>query len=278
MGFRTARWTYTRRLVAASFLALIAADVAWLRGSLSATELFDVLRLTDPLAAMEVTLATRAPVQDVLVGATILLVVAAILGPVFCSWACPLGLLLNLNDAACRTARRLLRLPRKRSSRLAWAPTIRYAVLGTTVGFALTARMPAFQALSPINLVGWGATFARGPALWILVAIAVIEWFVPRLWCRAACPLGALYSLAARAAPFRVRIDPCEAGKVRCGLCTANCPMGIRVMEDYTLADASSVDDASCTRCGSCLDACPRPVLRIGFARGKPVGSPTSTH
>ena len=43
--------------------------------------------------------------------------------------------------------------------------------------------------------------------------------------------------------------------------------MGIRVMEDHSLAGKSSVDDPSCTRCGSCLDACPRSVLGFGFSQ-----------
>jgi ferredoxin len=36
-------------------------------------------------------------------------------------------------------------------------------------------------------------------------------------------------------------------------------------MEEYTLAGKLSIDHPDCTRCGSCIDACPRGVLKLGF-------------
>ena len=41
--------------------------------------------------------------------------------------------------------------------------------------------------------------------------------------------------------------------------------MGIRVTEDYVQAQRDSVDHPDCTRCGACVDACPRPLLTLGF-------------
>ena len=49
--------------------------------------------LADPLAVLQITLKNNYFSTDLLIGAAIALVIAAILGTVFCSWMCPFGLL-----------------------------------------------------------------------------------------------------------------------------------------------------------------------------------------
>ena len=76
---------------------------------------------------------------------------------------------------------------------------------------------------------------------------------------------AARHEVAARSAEHP---DPALAGQYPCRMCTVHCPMGIAVMEDYALVGAPVVDHPDCTRCGSCIDACPRGTLRLGF-RGR---------
>ncbi|KAF4531304.1 hypothetical protein B566_EDAN019407 [Ephemera danica] len=54
------------------------------------------LPLADPLAVAQVAVATGGFTQDMLLGAGLVLLLAAFCGPVFCSWACPFGLLSEL--------------------------------------------------------------------------------------------------------------------------------------------------------------------------------------
>ena len=271
-------WTVLRRLTAVAFLALLWLAAApwfpWFRGSATATTSFGWLHLTDPLAALEITLASRSATAAVWGGVLLLLAVALVFGPIFCSFVCPLGLVLDLNQSVRRWllpkklhAGDTVRLPR------AW----RFGLLASCLAFSVIAGWPLFQSVSPINALAWALCFGVGSALWLLVGTVVVEWFAPRLWCRALCPLGALYSLVGRRGRFRVHIHPTLAGQTPCQQCTRRCPMGIRVMEDFSTAGKSWVDHPDCTRCGNCVDVCPRGVLRLGFRSFPPQTEPPRT-
>ena len=288
---RIAKWTWLRRTTACVFLALIVLGCfqwfPWFKGSTTATRLFSLIPLADPLAAIEITFASRQLHPRLLIGAGLLLGFCLLMGPVFCGWVCPLGLLLDLNHALRERVRRLFGERRRPPVSGRIPSSIRFGVLGLVLAISLTTRMPAFQSLSPINIIGWSALeitqAARridavsiasvassywtvlGPAALLLLAIVLTEFVSPRIWCRGFCPLGACYALVGRFAPLRVRIDPGEAGKTRCEHCERHCPMGIRVMEDYEFAGKDSIDHPDCTRCGACVDSCPRGVLKLGF-------------
>ncbi|MHC5011524.1 MAG: 4Fe-4S binding protein, partial [Planctomycetota bacterium] len=191
----------------------------------------------------------------------------------------------DLNQAGRKAVRRLV-YGRRRF--FAPAPRrlpagMRYAVLGVLLGVAFVAQFPVFQVLSPINLLAKSVVFGVGLGLAIVAVIVVVEWFVPRLWCRALCPLGALYSLVGRRALLRVRFDPVLADHQPCRLCAANCPMGIPVMDYRAPEGPNRVDDPSCIRCGTCVDTCPRGMLGLGFrplraSPGRPSLVPTCRH
>jgi ferredoxin-type protein NapH len=275
---RLPRWAWARRGTAMSFLALLWLSgqswFPWFRGSTTGTRLLDVVVFNDPLAALELMIATRTIHSSVFTGAALLLVVALALGPVFCGWVCPLGLLLDLHDGLGRRVRRWLGERGNALPSQVLPHGIRYAILGLALGFSALVQIPIFQTVSPINAVGWAVTYQLWTALLLVVLlIAAVEIFAPRIWCRSLCPLGALYSVIGRGAPLRVWIDPSGAGKTPCRKCTISCPMGIAVMEDYTLKQRASIDHAECTRCGNCVDACPRGVLKLAlrFRGARPV-------
>ena len=260
------KWTWARRLTALFFLALIVAggrgELAWFRGSLTGTTAFGYLAFTDPLVALETTLASRSWMPDMLIGAGLVVVLAVVAGPVFCAWLCPLGLVFDLFQAPRRWWRR--RQPGQ-SRDLGLPRGLKYVALGGALAFSLIAHQPIFQALSPIQGLVRVLLFGVDAALWLVVALVVLELLVPRLWCRSLCPLGALYSVLGRRGLFRIRIDPEQAGKLKCQRCEAACPMGIRVMRDFTLQGKLWIDHPDCTRCGACTEHCPKSVLRLGL-------------
>jgi ferredoxin-type protein NapH len=263
------RWAWARRLCAAGFATLLILGsyhgFPWVKGSMTATTIAGRLRLADPLATLEVALASRSAPTSLLLGAALLVGFAAILGRVFCGWVCPFGLVTDLNHAVRTRLQRLLGCTPGRSASRIPAQT-KYFLLGLALGISLIARLPAFQLISPINILVWSAVFARSPELWVIVGILLVEWASPRVWCRALCPLGALYSLIGHFGLLRVRISHDPTRKASCRQCTIRCPMGIRVMEDYVLANCLTVGDPECTRCGTCVDACPQGSLELGFA------------
>jgi len=264
---RFGSWALLRRLTAFAFLGLLylgsLESVAWFRGTTTATRLLDFVPFGDPLAALEVTLATRELAVDLLLGAGVLVVATLLLGPFFCSWVCPLGLVLDLNQAL--KNRLVKRWRRYRWMHLSLPRDWRLLVLGLALGFSLVGGLPLFQTVSPINIVAWSLVFGAGLPLLLVGVIAVVEWFAPRLWCRTLCPLGGLYSALGRRALLRIRVAESQVTRRRCRQCTLSCPMDIRVMEEEVVACHSVVGDPDCTRCGACVDACPERVLGFGI-------------
>ncbi len=266
-------WTWSHRVTAALFLALLVVgsspDLAFVRGSTTATSYFSLIPFTDPLAALESVLAGGQLTTDMVLGVGLLLAVTLALGPVFCGWLCPLGLVLDLNQELRRLGQRLLRGKRSPPPATVSGPGLprglKFMVLGSLLGVAMVGRLPVFSAVSPIHTITRAAVFGADVALLSVWLLMVVEWFLPRTWCRSLCPLGALYSVIGRRSLLALRIDPHRAGQSRCQRCEVACPMGIAVMTDFTLRSASRVDHPDCNRCGTCLDACPRSVLRLGF-------------
>lgn len=264
------RWTTLRRITAGAFLALLVLGrftwFPWFSGTTSATSLMEVIPFVDPLAALEMMIASRSAKTTLIIGATIVLTFTVLLGPVFCGWVCPLGLLMDVNQSL-RNALIRRRPPSPAAPGPSCRPIIdwRLPILGLFIGLAVTARLPVFQILSPINLLVRGVVFAPDVGLAVVVALLLLEYPLPRLWCRRLCPLGALHALVGRFGLLRVRIRSLPHGA--CWQCSRSCPMGIAVTADHVLAGRSSVDDPSCTRCGACADRCPRDILRLGFRR-----------
>ncbi|MEZ6002639.1 MAG: 4Fe-4S binding protein [Planctomycetota bacterium] len=266
------RWRWGRRITALAFLALLwlgrSGEWPWFRGTTAATQTKQVLPLADPLAAVEVSLASHTWPTTLWIGAGILILVAVLLGPIFCGWVCPLGFGMDLVQVLRRfTQKHVLR---KHAKWPDWSLPrgTRTAVLAGVLVFALVAQVPLFQALSPIHMVARALVFTVDGALLVVLALLLIEFVAPRLWCRSICPLGELYSRLGRLALLRVRIDPTRAGQLRCRKCDIACPMGIRVMEEHTLVGHSSITDPACNRCGACIDTCPNSVLFLGL-RGR---------
>ncbi len=285
-------WTWAHRAVAAGFflVLLVSAyrNTAWLPGTPTATRLLGWGPFVDPLAVLEVSVASRTVSTSLVLGAAIPILLAIGLGRVFCGWLCPLGLLLEINEMLRRTV--LRRVSRDRTTGAAWAipSSTKLWVLLIVLGISTIGAIPLFTALSPINLVVLGAfsvtenaaqslgmrvpshmgAFAQ-PALAaiagaILGTIVVVEWAVPRVFCRAICPAGALFGLLGRFSLLRVRVAP-GGRRISCRHCTTNCPMGIDVMTDHVLVGHQAVDDPDCTRCGVCTDVCRGGLLKLGF-------------
>jgi ferredoxin-type protein NapH len=265
-------WTWLHRASAASFLLLL-----WLgrfdwfpyfKGSAVSTKLFGVVFFTDPLAALEVMLASFRFTTTLVIAAAILIVLYAFLGRAFCAWFCPLGLLLELNAELRSWLNHFLRRYKTHLPAITVPRSAKYVLLLVTLLLSLVTRLPVFQLLSPINIFARAIIFGADAALLIVIVIVVLEYVAPRAWCISLCPLGAFYSLLGRWSPLRIQIDQARerSGKM-CGLCTHHCPIQIQVLEDHIKQGKNSVDDPECMRCGMCLDGCPRQSLSLTCRR-----------
>ena len=107
----------------------------------------------------------------------------------------------------------------------------------------------------------WTRSQAYFHEAWLLgvavVALLLLNRFVPRFWCRVLCPLGALLGITARHALFGIEKD--NARCTNCNLCLLHCqgadsPQGgVKWRQD------------ECHVCLNCENACPEDVIKFRF-------------
>ena len=109
--------------------------------------------------------------------------------------------------------------------------------------------------------LGWIFEFnavEQWPAYTVALAILGASFFIPRFWCKYACPLGGALSLVSHVSFLRIRRT--EATCKSCALCSRPCPMGIAVEK------ADPLVSTNCIGCLECVDVCPRHgALEVAF-------------
>ncbi len=190
--------------------------------------------------------------SNVLLGSA-LLVSALISGAAFCGWICPFG---ALQDAL-TWLRTKLRVPEVRIPRNLdrWLRYGRFVTLAVVLYMTVSTVKLWFADYDPYRTIfGLGWIFEFSAAHWIAYGIAlgllVLSFFVPRFWCKYACPLGGTLSLVGHLSLLRIRRsdENCRS----CALCEVPCPVGIEV------AKAKSAISPDCIGCLACVESCPR--------------------
>lgn len=195
---------------------------------------------------------------DTLLPAGLVIIIAALATSLlfkrgFCGWICPVG---TLWEGAAAVGRRVnsgrnVRLPR-------WLD-IAGRMLRYVIGFG-------FFAFVGMVSIPEAVGFRELPYMWV-ADIKIIEGFGQPLflavilfafalsmllgpvWCRYACPLGALYSAVGLASPCAVKRD--DETCIDCGKCTRVCHALVDVQH------AGTVHAAECDGCMDCVKACP---------------------
>ncbi len=105
------------------------------------------------------------------------------------------------------------------------------------------------------------------PIFIYFAAVCGLALFIPRLWCRSLCPLGAIYAMTAKAALLGRTTKECK----NCKKCKSICRMG-------AIRDDSSYSKGECVLCMDCVYDCPVNIARFewpfGFAQGGAVAAP----
>ena len=227
--------------------------------------------MSDPLAAAESIAGRKRVAGVVVISLLVPIIVTLLFGRVFCSWICPMGLLMELSDKL----RRVLGFLEIRPGNLRFPRWTKFVLLAAGLICATIFSVPVLGYIYPPTIIGREAHdfvfgifdraeeghfgFWAGGLTWmslIIVGIALFEIAVSRRWwCRYVCPGGALYSLLGAARPIRVKLR--ESKCTSCGDCVVACPVGLNPMRN-----AMGIE---CDNCGVCISHCNDDALAYGL-------------
>lgn len=223
-----------------------------------------------------------------------------IFGRWFCGWGCHLVALQDL--ARWLLAKIGIRPKPIRSSVIAIVPMIAFIYMfispalqspAARTVLALQNKMPALATGEPdrhLELVAnarwklaeqaemttseFWKTFPAWPmAIVTLVAAGFLIVYVlgAKGFCFSGCPYGAIFGVADRFAPFRIRVTEDCTGN---GHCTAVCTSNVRVHEE--VRDFGMVVDSGCMKCLDCVEVCPNDALYAGWGTPERFAKPTA--
>lgn len=230
-----------------------------------------VLLVLDPMTSAGTMLADWTVPRWVWLG-LIVLIATAFLGRFFCGWVCPLGSLQQLVSWIAGPNRRA----RAKLNRYRRWFAIKYVVLIVLLGWAALgaihsgwlAPLPLLHravAGGVLPIIGRGSAPGGWIAFGLLAAILLLSAWMPRFFCRAVCPSGALMGLIARAAPLRIRRG--DTACTGCTLCAIPCQGADEPLGDHRVSE--------CHVCLNCLAACGESSLRYGMpASGATLATP----
>ncbi len=89
----------------------------------------------------------------------------------------------------------------------------------------------------------------------IFFGFLIANWFIPRFFCRAICPLGALLGIFSRFALWRIDRDPVRC--TDCDLCLKSCEGASDPHTDLRKSE--------CFVCLNCIEDCPHDALQFRF-------------
>ena len=233
----------------------------------------------------------------------LLVVLTLVLGRVYCSVICPLGVFQDIVSWLNSRRKKKLKYRFSYSPALSW---LRYTMLGVFL-IALVAGISSLAALlAPYSSYGriasnffapvyrWGnnllAYFAERAdsyafyetdvwlkslptfliALATLVVIVILAWRNGRTYCNTICPVGTALGFLSKYALFRITIDTdkCNA----CGLCSRRCKAACIDGKTH------QVDYSRCVACMDCIDTCTHDAIHYRLVTKlpkEPASSPT---
>ncbi|MEM9803301.1 MAG: tetratricopeptide repeat protein, partial [Planctomycetota bacterium] len=216
----------------------------------------------EPSEAME--FSKRSIVNAGLVFFAITTLSTLVLGRWFCGWACHLVALQDLSRAL------LIKVGlRPRPLRSRWLALVPILAAGYMFVWPLAYRMWIGDSLAvrEVEMVreGYWDTFPTwGPAIltFFLCGFVAVYFLGAKGFCTYACPYGAVFGLADRASPGRIRVtDAC----VQCGHCSLTCTSNVDVSRE--VHDYGMVVDPGCMKCMDCVSVCPEDALYYGMGR-----------
>jgi polyferredoxin len=224
-------------------------------------------------------------------GFVVVLLLTLLVGRVYCSTICPLGI---LQDVISWVAHRFNRKTFRYKYAKAYT-ALRYVFLGAAILPLFFGSIVAVYLLDPYSNFGRIASDLGRPVyinlnnalalllikfkvysiapfdiasfnllvvLFPILVLAVILWLAStrgRLYCNTICPVGTLLGLLSKISIFKIHID--QSSCTKCTKCAVVCKAQCISVKEQT------VDESRCVGCFNCLKACDNSSIRYKLAR-----------
>lgn len=256
--WRNRRWV-TLLIVNLLFVFSYYFDIQMLEGALTASR-FVGFHMADLNSALQVTLAYKQMVLNLVIGTGTILVLWILLGGrTFCAWVCPYHLLSEWAESLhlWLVGKGIVK-DHKFDRRVRSVFYLVFALLALATGYTV------FETISVTGIVSRALIYGPGVALvWVGLVLLFEVFYSRRAWCRYVCPIGITYGLVGVISPLRVKYNAKDCHHE--GDCRKACLVP-HVLDVTIKGRASDVDldiTSDCTRCGMCIDICPTDSLKF---------------
>jgi len=220
----------------------------------------------DPLAVLQLTIKNWYFTIDNFIGTLLPIMLAFVLGTVFCSWICPYGLFSEWTQKLSRKIfpRTYRGLPLQKNG-------FPFKMLIFGLGFVGFFMLSTTPVLNQLSTAAWYARFFQyyfgqdiiSLCYLFLIGLLLIEFVAgKRLWCRYVCPQAVLIVLTKILNPKRMKVVfaeekcICKPGYERCDMaCTLS-------LKPKILTDSLETE---CSNCGDCVVACKKMGKALSF-------------
>jgi len=228
------------------------------------------------------------------------LIIGIVLGRSFCGWICPFGLIQDLigyvrrkkMEVSLRTHRsaiyvkyfilaitlfisttfsaaKIQGISRSYESALGIFAKAPFTVLSpaeTLFGIIPSKILGFYDAIFEKPLAeAFSGILTLPPLFWvqffIMGAVLVLAAYVPRIWCKYFCPVGAILALLNKFSFLGLRRELTKCAKGECRICVDVCPMKVRLLDLHW----EKINDPECIYCLKCIDACPNKAIKLKY-------------